>query len=125
MYNFYRQEAYRQHLHKKQLRLHRTSGEITLGDDVHIAQFCIIMGYGGISIGDKCVASAGCKIYSLTNTSRDMSEPERVISIQPYDQAPFLLGPVVLHENVWLGLHTIIMPSVSIKRILFAYQIQL
>ena len=74
------------------------------------------MGHGGISIGDKCVASAGCKIYSLTNTSRDMSEPERVISIQPYDQAPFLLGPVVLHENVWLGLHTIIMPSVSIKK---------
>jgi acetyltransferase-like isoleucine patch superfamily enzyme len=91
-------------------------GEISIGDDVHIAQFCILMGYGGISIGNKCVTSAGCKVYSLTNTSNDPSEPEKLISIQPYNQAPFLLGPVVLNENVWLGLNAIVMPSVSIGK---------
>lgn len=91
-------------------------GEIIIGDDVHIAQFCILMGYGGISIGDKCVTSAGCKIYSLTNTVNDPSNPEKVISIQPYNKAPFLLAPVVLHDNVWLGLNVIVMPSASIGR---------
>lgn len=91
-------------------------GEIIIGDDVHIAQFCILMGYGGISIGNKCVTSAGCKVYSLTNTANDPSHPDEVISIQPYNHAPFLLAPVVLNENVWLGLNVIVMPSVSIGK---------
>jgi len=92
------------------------TGEIIIGDDVHIAQFCILMGYGGISIGNKCVTSAGCKLYSLTNTSNDPSDPEEVISIQPYNQAPFLLAPIVLNENTWLGLNVILMPLVSIGK---------
>ena len=92
------------------------TGEIIIGNDVHIAQFCILMGYGGISIGNKCVTSAGCRVYSLTNTANDPSVPEEVISIQPYSQAPFLLAPVVLNENVWLGLNVILMPTVSIGK---------
>lgn len=91
-------------------------GDITIGDDVHICQFCVLMGYGGISIGNKCVTSAGCKVYSLTNTAIDPSDPEKVISIQPYNQAPSELAPVVLNENVWLGLNVIIMQSVSIGK---------
>jgi galactoside O-acetyltransferase len=91
-------------------------GDITIGDDVHICQFCILMGYGGIFIGNKCVTSAGCKVYSLTNTAIDSSDPKKVISIQPYNQAPFELGPVVLNENVWLGLNVIVMQSVTIGK---------
>lgn len=91
-------------------------GEIIIQDDIHIAQFCVLMGYGGIFIGSKSVMSAGSKIYSLTNTSIDLSDPGRVISIQPYENAPFLLSPVMLAENVWLGLNVVVMPSVSIGR---------
>lgn len=89
-------------------------GEIIIGNDVHLAQCCILMGYGGISIGDNCVLSSGCKIYSLTNTAYDPEIRGKVISIMPYHQAPFLISSVVFRKNVWLGLNSIVMPSVTI-----------
>lgn len=89
-------------------------GELIIGSNVHIVQFCILMGYGGIEIGDNCVLSSGCKIYSLTNTAYDLDNPSEIISIMPYSNAPFLVSPVVLRRNVWLGLNTVTMPSSTI-----------
>lgn len=91
-------------------------GEIIIENDIHICQFCILMGYGGIKINSNSVLSSGCKIYSLTNTAYDIDCEEKVISIMPYSQAPFLLSPVFLDNNNWLGLNSIIMPSVSIGK---------
>lgn len=97
-----------------------SEGQLVVGDNVHIVQHCIIMAYGGVEIGDNCTLSAGAKIYSLTNTAYDADNPERVISIMPYEQAPFLAAPVVLEQNVWLGLNVIVMPGVTIGRDSFA-----
>lgn len=91
-------------------------GEIVIGSNIHIVQFCVIMGYGGIHIKDNCTLSAQCKIYSLTNTAYDLQDKTKVISLMPYTQAPFLLSPVVLDHNVWLGLNTIVMPGVTIGK---------
>lgn len=91
-------------------------GEIVIGDDVHIVQFCIIMGYGGVHIGNNCVLSADSKIYSLTNTAYDLNNKSRIVSLMPYAQANFLLSPVVLKFNVWLGLNTIVMPGVTVDK---------
>jgi acetyltransferase-like isoleucine patch superfamily enzyme len=91
-------------------------GEIIIGNDIHIAQFCILMGYGGIKIENNCVLSSGCKVYSLTNTAYDMEDKEKIISIMPYSQAPFLLSPVVFELNTWIGLNSIVMPSVCIGK---------
>lgn len=91
-------------------------GEIIIGNNVHIVHNCILMGYGGIQLEDNVVISAGSKIYSLTNTPSNPEFPSEVISIVPYDQAPFLLGAVTLAENVWLGLNVIIMPGVYIGK---------
>ncbi|NCO46946.1 MAG: hypothetical protein GW890_11440, partial [Vibrio sp.] len=54
-------------------------GEIVIGSNVHIAQFCILMGYGGIQFGDNVVLSAGSKIYSLTNTAYDLQDRSKVV----------------------------------------------
>ncbi len=91
-------------------------GEIIIGNNIHIAQFCIIMGYGGVEIGDNSVMSSGTKIYSLTNTAYDLSDKVKVISLMPYTQATFLCSPVVIKKNVWLGLNTITMPNVTIQK---------
>lgn len=91
-------------------------GEIIIGNDIHIAQFCILMGYGGIRIADNCVLSSGCKVYSLTNTAYELENSEKIITIMPYSQAPFLLSPVVFEINTWMGLNTIVMPSVCIGK---------
>lgn len=92
------------------------TGEIVIGSDVHIAQFCILMGYGGLELGDQVVLSAGCKIYTLTNTAYDVSDRRRVVSIMPYHNANFLMSPVVLKDNVWLGLGSIVMPGVVVGK---------
>jgi acetyltransferase-like isoleucine patch superfamily enzyme len=92
------------------------NGEIIIGSNIHICQGVIIMGYGGISIGNNSVMSAGCKIYSLSNTAYKIGDRKKIISIMPYSTAPFIMGSVILDENVWLGLNTIIMPGVTIKR---------
>lgn len=99
---------------KQNLDFSGEEGEIIIGNNIHIAQFCIIMGYGGVEIGDNSVMSSGTKIYSLTNTAYDLSDKAKVISLMPYTQAPFLCSPVVIKKNVWLGLNTIAMPSVTI-----------
>lgn len=93
-----------------------TEGEIVIGDDIHIVQFCIIMGYGGVHIENNCVLSAYSKIYSLTNTAYDVNDKSQIVSLMPYTQANFLLSPVVLKFNVWLGLNTIVMPGVTVDK---------
>lgn len=92
------------------------NGEIIIGSNVHIVQFVILMGYGGIQIANNSVLSASTKIYSLTNMAYDIEDKSKVVSIIPYDTAPSLLGPVVLGENVWIGLNNILMPGITIEK---------
>lgn len=110
-------QSLRGDIHRKQNKyFNGNQGEIIIGNNIHICQFCILVGYGGLSIGDNCVLSSGCKIYSLTNTAYDPSNPKKIISIMPYDQAPFLISPIVLSNNVWLGLNSILMPGSTILK---------
>lgn len=99
-----------------------SAGQLYLGSNIHIAQFCVIMAYGGVSVGDNCALSAGTKIYSLTNTPADPDDHAKVISIMPLSspEAPFLLSPVVLSDNVWVALNCIVMPGVCVGRDSFA-----
>lgn len=101
---------------KENARFSGAPGEITIGSNVHLVQFCVLMGYGGIRIGDNCTLSAGSKIYSLTNLSQCPDRPGERVSIMPYSQAPFLQSPVTLAKNVWLGLHAVLMPGVAIEQ---------
>lgn len=93
---------------------------VVIGNNVHLVQNCIIMGYGGVRIGDNCTMSAYSKIYSLSNLPNDPDNPSQVVSIMPYNQAPFILAPVVLEQNVWLGINCIVMPGTRIKQNSFA-----
>ena len=89
-------------------------GEIIIGNNIHITQYCILMGYGGIKLADNVVLSANSKIYSHTNTAYNLKNRHEVISLMPYNNAPFLNAPVVINKNVWLGINTIVMPNVFI-----------
>lgn len=99
---------------RKNHDFNENEGEVFIGNNIHICQSCILMGYGGVKINDNFVMSAGSKIYSLTNTAYDLEDRTKIIKLMPYTQAPFLCSPVVIGENVWLGLNTIIMPNVTI-----------
>lgn len=89
-------------------------GEIIIGDNVHLVQSCILMGHGGIFIDSNSTLSAFSKIYSMTNLAYDPKDRSRVLSIMPYSQAIFLVSQVIICENVWLGLNSVVMPGVKI-----------
>lgn len=95
--------------------------EVTIGNDVHISRYCGIHAYGGVAIGDRCVLSDNCKLYSLSNLPWDPANRKEVVSIMPYSgRSPMKCGVIELQENVWLGLNCIIMPGVRIGRNSFA-----
>jgi acetyltransferase-like isoleucine patch superfamily enzyme len=91
-------------------------GEIFIGDNVHLVQNCILMGHGGIFINRNSTLSAFSKIYSMSNLAYDPENRGKIVSIMPYSQAIFLLSQVVLEENVWLGLNSVVMPGVCIGK---------
>lgn len=90
-------------------------GEITIGKDCHISQNTMLYGYGGISIGDNSTLSSDTKVYSLTSMAYNPYDRSEIISIVPYDgKSPTLEGPVVLANNVWVGLDCIISPGITL-----------
>ncbi len=92
-------------------------GLITIGSDCHISQNSMIYGYGGVHIGNNCVLSAGAKIYSLTSMAYNPYDRSEIVSIVPYSgKSPTLEGPVVLDNNVWAGIDTVISPGVTIGK---------
>lgn len=92
-------------------------GEIFIGKECHISQYCMIYGYGGVYIGDNCVMSTGSKVYSLTSMPTNPFDEAEIISIVPYEGiSPTLLGKVVLNDNVWIGINSVISPGVIIGR---------
>jgi acetyltransferase-like isoleucine patch superfamily enzyme len=95
---------------------HVREGELIIGNNIHIVSFSMIIAMGGVVISDNCTLSAGTKIYSITNLAYDPDDRGKRISIMPYDQAPFFIAPVILEQNVWIGLHGIVMPGVRIGR---------
>ncbi|MCG8576326.1 MAG: hypothetical protein MI810_15670 [Flavobacteriales bacterium] len=96
------------------------SGEIIIGNHVHIVQQCILMGFGGIEIGSHCTLSAGTKVYSQSNLPYNPENKKEIVSIMPYNQAHFIQSPVVLKDNVWIGLNCVLMPGTSIGENSFA-----
>ena len=91
-------------------------GEVYIGDNVHVCQHCIIMGYGGVAIGDNCVLSACTKVYSLTSLHFNPDDRTQVVSVYPYEQGYFRIGRVSIAHNTWIGLNCIIMPGVDIGK---------
>jgi len=90
-------------------------GELFIGRDSHIVQNCMIFAHGGVFIGDRCTMSAGSKIYSLTSLPNNPYDKSQVVSLNPYTGiSPTLVGPVVLKDNVWLGINVCVFPGVTI-----------
>jgi acetyltransferase-like isoleucine patch superfamily enzyme len=79
-------------------------GELHIANNVHIAPQCIIQAYGGIDIGDNFTASAGSKIYSLSNDTRKCKK-----GTQFHKNIYYILSPISIEENVWLGINSTVL----------------
>lgn len=92
-------------------------GEVYIGAHCHISQNTMIYGYSGVYIGNNCVMSAGSKIYSLTSMPTNPYDETEIVSIVPYEGiSPTLMGKVILENNVWLGLNSVISPGITIGK---------
>ncbi|MEX1001462.1 MAG: hypothetical protein WDZ35_05045 [Crocinitomicaceae bacterium] len=100
-------------------------GELLIGNQVHIVQNCMLFAFGGIKIGNQCTLSASTKVYSQSNIPYDPDDKGKIVSIMPYNTANFIIGPVVLMDNVWLGLNCIVMPGSTIEKNSFAQSFSL
>lgn len=82
-------------------------GHVTIGDETHVDQFCVLYGQGGLAIGRACAIAAGVTIYSQSN-QYGHDPAARII-----DQ-PAVFAPVTIGDDVWIGARAVILPGVTI-----------
>lgn len=85
-----------------------TPEKISLGDHVWIGNNVKIDGRGSVQIGSGCILARDIEIIS----SNHYFQGEDLLEI-PYDKR-FLSKPVVIQENVWMGIRAVILPGVTI-----------
>lgn len=89
------------------------SGEIEIGNYVHISAYVALYGKAGIKIGDFCGCSARCTIYSVSD---DFSGEYMISPMVPEEYTNVKQDAVILENYVQLGANTVVMPGVRIKQ---------
>lgn len=91
-------------------------GELHIGNNVHITPYSLIQAHGGVQIGDNCGTGSGAKIYSLTNLPADSSNPERRVCYSWGGELAQISAPIVIKDNVGIGLGAVVLPAVTIEK---------
>lgn len=86
------------------------TGEVRMGNNVHIGVGACIFGTAGVFIGDDCSISPGAKIFT---TSYD-SETGHLANPQLKDKK-YLSGPVLIGDRCIIGANTVVLPRVTIE----------
>lgn len=79
-------------------------GELYIGSNSHIGILTVIQAHGGVHIDDYFTSSTGCKIYSLSN---DITRCR--FGTFSDKESFYVLSPIVIGKNVWLGLNVIVL----------------
>ena len=89
------------------------TGDIELGDYVHLAAYAVLTGRGGIKVGSYTGISMFCV---LLTGSDDASGLSMVGPTVPDEFKPGLnTGPVVVGRNCFIGAHSTLMPGVTVS----------
>lgn len=94
-------------------------GQVVIGKNCHIANFCILQGHGGISIGDNSGVASGSLLYSMSHHYKDPLDPAngtifKFSPLAPHCEQSLILSPIVMADNTALGLHSIVLPGTTI-----------
>ncbi len=106
-----RQDSYPHYMHSPvKIRLQKSSATLTIGKQTRIHGSCITC-YESISIGKRCLIAANCQIMDAGGhkISADCVE-DRIKNIG------FDSKPVIIEDDVWIGLNVIILPGVTIGK---------
>jgi acetyltransferase-like isoleucine patch superfamily enzyme len=95
-----------------------SEGEVSIGRGTHIAAGCYILGHGGVRIGDFCGLAGGTRILSISNHYASFSDrSRRDIYFTLYagaEHACYLIGPVVLGDNVGVASNVVLLPGATV-----------
>lgn len=86
-------------------------GDIKIGNNIHIAPFCLLMGAKGIELKDFSGISSRVTIYSASD---DYSGEALTNPTVPEKYKKVTGGKVTLGKHVIIGAGTIILPNVNI-----------
>ena len=94
-----------------------SEGEIGIGKGIHIAPRCMIVGHGGVQIGDYSGCTTGAKIFSVSNhyaSFADRSRRDILFTTRASTPRCYVIGPVVLGRNTGVGLNSIVLPGATL-----------
>ena len=89
------------------------NGNITLGNYIHISQFCgLYGGDAGIIMDDYSGLSSKCAVYASSDdySGKSMTNPTVPMEFKP----EFMNAPVRIHKHVIVGCGSVILPGVDI-----------
>jgi len=94
-------------------------GEVVIGNNVHVANFVVIQGHGGVIIGDNLCIASGSMIYSMSHHHSnlvDRSDPRKYKFTSMVDrrEQSLIAAAVVLESDSAVGLNTTILPGVTV-----------
>lgn len=92
-------------------------GEVRIGEAVHIAPRCLIIGHGGVQIGDCSGCTSGTAILSLTNHYASFGDRSRrdLLFTTRAEPRSYIVGPVVLGRNVGVALNCVVLPGTTLS----------
>ncbi len=95
-------------------------GYVTVGKSVHLGPYSLILGAGGVQIGDLVGFAAGVRIYSITNTAGSDADPSNTNYLVTPRGDPkwqhMYVGPITIGENTGLAANAVVLPGVHIPR---------
>lgn len=106
-------------LHRDNPEFEHGLGDVTIGSNVHIANYVVLQGHGGLSIGDNIGVASGSMIYSMSHHHSnllDRSDPKKYKFTPMVNrrQQSLICAAVVLGRDSAVGLNCTILPGVSV-----------
>ncbi len=83
-------------------------GQVTLGDRSWLGPFCLVYGNGGVTIGSNVLVAGHSSINTVSHSAERCDIP--------INEQPVAIDPVVIEDDVWIGLNAVILQGVTIGR---------
>mgnify|MGYP001825183648 FL=1 len=81
-------------------------GRVTLGDRSWLGPFCLIYGNGGVAIGRNVLVAGHSSINTVSHSAERCDIP--------VNDQPVVIDPVVIEDDVWIGLNAVVLQGVTI-----------
>ena len=81
-------------------------GRVILGDRSWLGPFCLVYGNGGVTIGRNVLVAGHSSINTVSHSAERCDIP--------INDQPVVTDPVVIEDDVWIGLNAVILQGVTI-----------